>query len=841
MQRLANRLWASYLTRMHEVSAKAMLCSLVVILSACGGSGGGALGADDNSGSVAQSAGGTLSVSGEVRVVNTFEQDLDRQVSGQSSLNLLNNTIFDAQRLNNPTSVGGYVSRYSGHYSNGISYARDGVDVYSIPLLKDQVVRVFVEDADEYSLEDVGINQDSREPMDIGFDLFSADDAHVPLLSTRFFSPGLRELIVPEDGEYLFKLSAKSFGSTPAIYQIEASAELASGLTLNYRYSDLASGRVAVSSGVDGDYVYAGNHASSSDLTKLQAVREVSAINQANGSMAEPDFLAESTSVDVNDTWRLAQWNLDQIKVPQAWDSASGQGVRVAVIDSGVDAYHPDLLGRIALDEGYDFISNPNNGDGDGRDSDASEVVGGSYHGTHISGVIAANANNAEGLAGIAYDAEIIPLRVIDQSGQGSSLDIAQAILYAAGLTNLSGQILSPKADVINLSLGFMGNSAEVSSAVQRASAAGVIIIAAAGNNESNAAFYPAAFPEVVGVGAINSEGFRSLFSNYGNNVSLMAPGGTDPRSYYYDLVDDDIIGPGHNDGYVGFIGTSFAAPHVAAIAALMKEAKPELDGAEFNALLNGGLLTDAQANSEFYGRGILNAEKALASVGGAVADALSVFPNALSLSVAERSRVIQLSNFGSGNLTVESVSASESWLEVSQLSSLISGLGQYQVSLSESISDNQTEQALINIKYRINGGVLLSETIPVFKQESQTVSLTEDVYVYLVSRSEAENANVEPHVEHVLKIDAFYGAQRFEFLDVEPGEYYLEASTDNDGDGFVFDRGEAVGAYRFSAGEPSFNLQNRVDDAVLELSYQRLYEQIDYAAQSNPQLGRRL
>jgi thermitase len=167
-------------------------------------------------------------------------------------------------------------------------------------------------------------------------------------------------------------------------------------------------------------------------------------------------------------------------------------------------------------------------------------------HGTAISGIIAANIDNQMGIAGIAPNVDILPLRVLNSQGIGIYSDVAAAIIYAT----------DNGAKIINLSLGGVNASSLLQSAVSYATSRGVMVIAAAGNSGVEGALYPAAYPEVIAVGAVDSTLQRSSFSNYGPQVDIYAPG-------------RDILATGKDGNYVRVTGTSFAAPHVAGVAAL--------------------------------------------------------------------------------------------------------------------------------------------------------------------------------------------------------------------------------------------------------------------------------
>jgi serine protease len=300
---------------------------------------------------------------------------------------------------------------------------------------------------------------------------------------------------------------------------------------------------------------------------------------------AVPNHIARASQTFIpNDPDFRRQWHLFEpwgIGMPEAWSLAAaagapgGAGVVVAVLDSGVafERYKryrraPDLRKRTFV-RGYDFID---------RDPHPNDVFG---HGTHVAGTIAQATNNREGGAGVAYGAKIMPLRVLDSAGSGDSLAIAKAIRYAA----------RRKADVINLSLEFEldvipAEIPEILAAIRFAHRRGALIVAAAGNGFGRRVAYPARADQVIAVGATTRSGCRSDYSNGGPDLDLVAPGGgvdAEPRA----SQEVDICDPSSASDWIfqetfrgrgvqsfgmprGYEGTSMAAPHVSAIAALV-------------------------------------------------------------------------------------------------------------------------------------------------------------------------------------------------------------------------------------------------------------------------------
>lgn len=261
----------------------------------------------------------------------------------------------------------------------------------------------------------------------------------------------------------------------------------------------------------------------------------------------EANYIYHASAVP-NDPQYNRQWNFRDIKIEQAWDETKGAGVTVAVIDTGVSIV-PDLKSTKFV-PGYDFVKNKD---------DASDDNG---HGTHVAGTIAQSTNNGYGVAGIAYEASIMPLKVLASSGGGTVADIAEAIKFAA----------DNGANVINMSLGGGGASSMMEEAIKYAHNKGVVIVAAAGNEGRNSASYPARYPDVISVAATNPAGDKASYSNFGAGVDISAPGGSAEGKGDSGKIIQNTINPATGESvFVGFPGTSMAAPHVSGVAALIR------------------------------------------------------------------------------------------------------------------------------------------------------------------------------------------------------------------------------------------------------------------------------
>lgn len=321
-----------------------------------------------------------------------------------------------------------------------------------------------------------------------------------------------------------------------------------------------------------------------------------------------------------NDPKYKYQWHLDQIKMPQAWKHADGKGVIVAVIDTGV-AYKnmgasvgvPDLV-NTEIVPGYDFVNN------------RKEALDDHGHGTHVAGTIAQSTNNGVGVAGVAYRAKIMPLKVLSAKGYGSVADIAEAIRFAA----------DNGAKVINMSLGGGRPSRILAKAVDYAHQKGVVIVCAAGNEGRGRVSYPAAYPHAIGVAATQFDRKTTFYSNWGKEIDLAAPGGNTRLDQNNDGMPDGVLQntliPGRpelND-YLLFMGTSMAAPHVAGVAALViAEGVTRPNSVERLLKRTASHPGGTDGWDEHYGAGIVDAAAALKKTGqewGLTQTGLSLF-----------------------------------------------------------------------------------------------------------------------------------------------------------------------------------------------------------------------
>lgn len=263
------------------------------------------------------------------------------------------------------------------------------------------------------------------------------------------------------------------------------------------------------------------------------------------------------------------QWGLEQIRAPAAWEHIDSTPLIVAVVDSGIRS-HPDLVAQIVA--GYDF---------EGDDDDPTDPNPRSSHGTQTAGIVAATGNNGAGVAGVFWNGRVMPVRAFDESGFGTSFNIANAILFAAGLENSSGALPPTPAVAINLSFASTISTQAERDACDAARAAGVFLAAAAGNEGSAVVRYPAGYGSVLAVASTTIDGTPAGYSNYGSWIDLAAPGGTLSRGIRTTGIDS-----GGRFSYPFVDGTSFASPHVAAVAAMLMSLQPGLTPGQVEQIL---------------------------------------------------------------------------------------------------------------------------------------------------------------------------------------------------------------------------------------------------------------
>jgi serine protease len=509
------------------------------------------------------------------------------------------------------------------------------------------------------------------------------------------------------------------------------------------------------------------------------------------------------------------QWNLPLIQLPLGWQLAPGLGndVGVAVMDTGLftstpgtaSNWHSDLDANVKLVSGQtmDFVSSDLDldfefGDRIGRDTNPADPGDGTprssnFHGTHVAGIISATDND-DGIIGVAPFVDLYPIRVLGRNGEGSLADLIVALNWAAG---------RPEIDVINLSLGGLGDSASLKDAVDGVRAANKLVVAAAGNQGTSEPTYPAAYSNVVGVGAVDRSGRRASYSNVGASVDLVAPGGdysaagggSDLVISTWGLDDGDDF----REAWAGLQGTSMAAPHVSALYALMKsgadEANRDFGPDRFFTYLVAGDLTAPPPNRSEYGYGLIDAVKAVSAAreGNVPGVILAAQPTVLQFTRALTQQSVELVAYpanASVSLDQSDITtpATEGWLQA-ELGS--DGRSVDVMADASDLADSETRRAEVTVTYD-DDGTQRTLTIPVTQQTGDSLNDRNAGrhYVLLVSTGD-DQETVQQQV-----VEADSGQYRFAFNDVPRGEYFLVAGTDTDNNGLICESGEACAEY---------------------------------------------
>ncbi len=364
---------------------------------------------------------------------------------------------------------------------------------------------------------------------------------------------------------------------------------------------------------------------------------------------AEPVYIRRASKLPTEyadeSSLNQRQWGLYKINAHDAWDTETGSGITIAVLDTGIDLDHPDLAANLWQNSspetaytgdytivhdthGWDFVNDDNNPDDDDTFS------GG--HGTHCAGIITARANTSTyTVVGVSWTNKLMAVKILDYSGYGTSSDLIDAITYAA----------DKGADIISLSLGGVGVSEAEREAVNYAYNKGVVIVAATGNTYSALVDYPAAYDHVIAVGATNANDERAAFSNYGENIDVVAPGAE---------IYSTVIG-----GYKSMDGTSMACPHVSGLAALVMSYWNNVGNTGWTPQQVSNVITSNcdDVNSAAYsgwdkysGYGRINAESTLDFISSGVSnidnEKVLVYPNPFS-PVSQKAMIVLPSNSG--------------------------------------------------------------------------------------------------------------------------------------------------------------------------------------------------
>lgn len=766
-------------------------------------------------------------VSGSIRSQASSVADSD--TADPAALSVPNDEFASAQQVPNPATIGGHLSA-AGQDSGD----EDTTDLYRFSALGGEHIVLRIADPDQ----DLDLRLYDPEGRQI--------EASLGIDSTEALEP------IATAGDYY--VAVTTFGNAASNYRLGiGSGPDLSSLSRELRTSaEFAPGEILL--GPDADGAANGNdvdlpalqqiaRAGNGELTRLSdryrmvanalrgaapmdarikaRARTLEAVKRLRASgryqWVEPNWIRQPL-VTPDDEYFESQWNLHAIHMPRAWDLSRGdEDVIVAVLDTGILPGHPDLGtpgGGGRLVTGHDFVSDPERaGDGDGRDPDPTDpgsgdrIVGSSYHGTHVAGIIAARTDNGTGVAGSGWNTRVMPLRVLGRDG-GTTADLIEALRYAGGLPNASGRVPTRPADVINLSLGSTAYSQAEQDVIDELRSRGIIVIAAAGNDASDRPSYPAAYDGVVSVSATTITNDIAYYSNQGASVDIAAPGGDTSTDINGDGIADGILGtlgddsdgdpataPVPNLGVMS--GTSMAAPHVAGVAALMKAVHPDMTPANFDALLAGGHLTSDQGEpgrDDRFGHGLLHAPQAVlaaldaAGRSGELPGVLVATPTTLNFGPLTDRLEFRLSNAGNLPLVADEPTVDAPWMRLEPVSVDADGLGTWALIVDrDQLPEDGVYRGGIRIDSDANGISLAAHV------ERASIDLSADTGLVHVLLTPVEEE--EARYRTTARVRA--GAYDFDLDGVAPGRYRLIAGTDADGDGLVCDAGEACGAWR--------------------------------------------
>ena len=546
---------------------------------------------------------------------------------------------------------------------------------------------------------------------------------------------------------------------------------------------------------------------------------------------AEPNYLYQAMLLPDDEFFDL-QWHYSLVNLPEAWDQTVGSDeVVVGVLDTGVVA-HPDLRDR--LSGGFDFVSSRDNAnDGDGIDPDPTDPgddprqQSSSFHGTHVAGTIGAATNNGDGVAGVTWATRLMPLRVLGTEG-GANSDIAQAIRYAAGLSNSSETVPDRIARVLNLSLGGPDFSRTIQNAITAARAEGVVVVAAAGNENSGQPSYPAATDGVISVAAVDATSSRAPYSNFGPSIDVAAPGGNTRLDANGDGYVDGVLSTlADDDGEFNFVflqGTSMASPHMAGIVALMLAVNPELTPNDIDLLIEGahpdtsrritrdlGLL----GRDDLFGHGLIDASAAVTAAleagGGAVLEGslMRLSVGILDFDSFFRTLTFEVTNPGSDPLQVLSIEADVPWIEVQPPS------GTAPLLVTVRVDRDGLPDGVATGLIRVSSDATLGESEALL-EVSATVGEDGmgDVGEVFVLALDEESLDPLAQVSTTSSVDYAY-----QISPLAPGTYVIVAGTDRDLDDFICDIEDACGFFPtplvIRAGESIADIDFVLDELV--------------------------
>ena len=870
-----------------KTCSQTVLLSLTLLLAACGGGSGGSSGPSQpvTPTPPVEEEPTRFSISGFVNVSANLSVDGD--TNNPEAALTSNNTVASAQPISNPATLGGYVGQPGTGQPGAVQSTGDIDDFFRVELLAGQSVTLLVADFEQADADLYLYNLDG-EILDFSVEIGQVESLSIPadgiyVVNVFAFAGATNyALAVGTNNAPAREIAARSANAMAAAKIIPWQAVVKQRAPnpdspATNSQKDLR-GRMGMHSRAGGRHS-GGRHSGARprphlmgmDRTGLSQRQLANRLGLAKGRelrlgnpelrarwetlmtikslrhdpdiiFAEPNYRVQASATPDDEAYPF-QWHFPLINLPAAWDLTTGDpGVIVAVIDTGILSGHPDLAGQLV--QGYDFIADPQRArDGTGIDpnpedvGDSTDLGGSSFHGSHVSGTIAAASDNGVGVAGVAWNVRIMPLRVLGVDG-GSTYDVAQAVRYAAGLPNDSGTVPLQRADVINLSLGGAPFSQSSQAVYEEARAAGVIVVAASGNEASSVPGYPASYSGVISVGAVDSQRRLAPYSNFGRRIDVAAPGGNNGIDINGDGYPDGVLSTagsasasGINFVYTFFNGTSMASPHVAGVLALMKSVNPELTPADIDALLAQGELTDdlgSPGRDDRFGHGLINAERAVVAALSAAGNPPADNPNLrassslLNFGSAAQTLDLALQNSGRGELELLELSSSESWAIITPDEVDSAGLGRYRITVDRAGLVPGLYSAQISAISNVN---TLSVDILISVVSEQTGGDVGLVYLLLIDESTGEAVAQ-------FTASGRTGIYNYQFTDIAAGSYQIFAGTDADNDLIICDAGEACGAYLTTDQPVSIDLASDLENVEFPLEYRVIIPTLDSLSQ---------